>query len=51
MYVANSIKIPFQEASARLAVNVDTVFEDVISMILDNDGGSNYSSKFNKSNK
>ena len=45
------MNIPFQEASARLATNVDNVFEEVINLVLDNDGGSNYNSKFTQSNK
>ena len=41
--------IPFKETSARLATNVEDVFEEIIGMILDNDGGSSYPSKNSRS--
>ena len=47
-YLASRLGIPYKETSARLATNVEAVFEDLIESILNSDGGSNFISRFSR---
>lgn len=39
-YSGSKLGIPFRETSARLATNVDALFEELVEIILNNNGGT-----------